>query len=964
MKNFDYLKDIESLKDLYLFCQAAENMQKTAPDDSAINARRALEWIVRAIYMLKQIHVSDRDKLYELMEGAPFKDFICDAKLMMGAHYIRKIGNKSAHQGGVKTRESFFTLINLYELIGGILLKLRVFKSLAPFDEKLIPQNTEIHIASPMAAEPDENAFYGVSQEALNHPAEVEIQSCLSEAETRTFFIDIMLEEAGWKILSKEGAILPSKAGIEIEVSGMPNHQGKGFADYVLFGANGKPLAVVEAKRTTKDPIVGKHQAELYADCLEQKYGVRPIIYFTNGYQTFCIDRLGYPAREVLGFHTEADLQVLIQRQNRAEISDLRIKDEITDREYQKRAIRAVCEHLNSYHRRALLVMATGTGKTRVSISMVDVLMRNNWVKNVLFLADRTALVNQASKNFAKLLPAVTTSKLSENKAPDKNARILFSTYQTMINYIDRDEKEFSIGRFDLIIVDEAHRSVYGKYTAIFDYFDALLVGLTATPRDEVDKSTYDLFNLESGMPNFAYELEEAVADGFLVDYNPISRTTNILKNGIKYASLSAEEKKQMEAVWKYEATKSSLDFDRELMTRNIDSKEMFKYIYNLDTIDKVLADLMENGLKVQGGDLIGKTIIFAYNHKHANLIVERFAALYPQYGSDFCVLIDNYVTYAQDLINKFEVRDKCPQIAVSVDMLDTGIDVPDILNLVFFKPVHSQIKFWQMIGRGTRLSKDIFDAGQDKTEFYIFDWCGNFEYFGKNPKGKEALPQISLSERLYGFQVDLACALQHEKYQSDPVAKALHDELKQLLYEKVKELNILHISVRKHLEVVDKYKEKEKWTYISATEAEEFKSVVVPLFTADQSNEGAKKFDILMLHIQLSLVDSAVDAENSKIKVEQIADKLQEKASISQVKAKMPLLKEIVSGLFWEKATLDRLEHTRKEIRDLVQFILGTDNRTFTINVQDIVEVNDAPMPVKPRMTYKQKVLDFLAEN
>ena len=965
MKNFDYLKDIKGLKDLYLFCQAAENTQKTDPDNCAINARRALEWIVRAVYTLKHIHVDGKDQLFELMTSSPFTEFISDDKLMMAAHYVRKIGNKSAHKGGVKMRESFFTLLDLYNLVGGILLKLKVIPSLAVFDKSLVPTKPEVFVAAPsMAAAPDRNTLYGISEEAVQHPEAVEIQSPITEAETRKHFIDLMLEEAGWEVLSVEGAMMPSKAGIEIEVEGMPNSQRKGFVDYVLFGSNGKPLAVVEAKRTSKDPVAGKHQAELYADCLEQKYGVKPVIYYTNGYRTFCIDRLGYPEREVLGYHTEADLEVLQMRQNRAMITDLRINDHITDREYQKRAIRAVCEHLNGYHRKGLLVMATGTGKTRVSISMVDVLMRNNWVKNVLFLADRTALVNQASKNFSKLLPHVTTSKLSENKAPDKNARILFSTYQTMINYIDRDEKEFSIGRFDLIIIDEAHRSVYGKYTVIFDYFDSLLVGLTATPRDEVDRSTYDLFELDSGQPNFAYELEEAVSDGYLVDYNPISRTTNILKNGIKYASLSESEKKQMDAVWKYEAAQNIVDFDEGLQSRNIDSKEIFKYIYNLDTIDKVLTDVMEHGLKVQGGDVIGKTIIFAYNHKHANLIVERFTALYPELGSDFCVLIDNYVNYALDLINKFEVRNKRPQIAVSVDMLDTGIDVPDILNLVFFKPVHSQIKFWQMIGRGTRLSKNVFDAGQDKKEFYIFDWCGNFEYFGKNPKGKEAAPQISLTERLYGFRVDLACVLQHEKYQSDAFAKSLHDELKQILYEKVMGLNILHISVRKHLSVVDKYKNKEKWEYISTVEAQELKDVVVPLFTADDSNEGAKKFDVLMLHIQLSLVDPSVNADFSKDKVVQIAEKLQEKASIVKVKSKMPLLKEIVSQQFWEGITLNRLEHVRREVRDLVQFILGTSNRTFTINVQDIVQLAYAPMPVKPRMTYKQKVMDFLAEN
>ncbi|MBR6561233.1 MAG: DEAD/DEAH box helicase family protein, partial [Alistipes sp.] len=528
----------------------------------------------------------------------------------------------------------------------------------------------------------------------------------ISEAETRRMYIDLMLREAGWQILDTEGLIQPSKACIEVELQGMPNSHDVGYADYVLFGSNGKPLAVIEAKRTSVSPVKGKHQAELYADCLEQRYGVRPVIYYTNGFQTYVIDGLGYPPRRLYSFHTENDLEWMIQQRGRKDITDFTIKDNITDRHYQKTAIKAVCEHYNTKHRKGLLVMATGTGKTRVAISLVDVLKRNGWVKNVLFLADRTSLVKQAHKNFVKLLPNETTSVLNEGGERDMNAKITFSTYQTMINFIDTDEKPFSVGRFDLIIIDEAHRSIFGKYGAIFNYFDAMLIGLTATPRDEVDKSTYDIFEMEQGSPNYAYELEDAVSDGYLVNYVGFKRGTMILKEGIKYSNLTEEEKTQMERIWEYEKTRKALDGDD--YHRDIANNEMFTYIHNLDTIDKVLQDLMENGLKVQSGERIGKTIIFAYRHLHAELIVERFNALYPEYGAGFCALIDNQVTYARDLIDKFEKRDCEPQIAVSVDMLDTGIDVPDVLNLVFFKPVKSKIKFMQMIGRGTRLSQGV----------------------------------------------------------------------------------------------------------------------------------------------------------------------------------------------------------------------------------------------------------------
>ena len=965
MKNFDYLKDIEALKDLYGFCSAAEDTQQTNHDVCALNCRKALEWIVKAIYTLKGVEVEKRTPLLELITGEPFMQFIGpDDRMLMAIHYVRKIGNKAAHEGSVKKQEAFFSLLNIYNVVGGILLKLRVIQSLAIFDKSLIPNKPSLTVVpKPQVPETQEVFVKSVKKEDVEAPQDIEGKVDYSEAETRRLFIDLLLEEAGWEVLDKEGAIVPNRACIEIEVHGMPNGTGIGYVDYVLFGANGKPLAVVEAKRTTKDPEVGRKQAMLYADCLEQQYGVRPVIYYTNGFKTNVIDGLGYPARPLQGFHTQEDLLVLLQRRGRTAITDLQISDEITNREYQKRAIRAICEHFNTMHRRGLLVMATGTGKTRVSISLCDVLMRNGWAKNILFLADRTALVKQAHKNFTKLLPSATTCVLNETKEPDMNARIMFSTYQTMINYIDTEQKQFSVGRFDLIVIDEVHRSIFGKYTSILSYFDALMVGLTATPREDNDKSTYDLFQMEGGEPNFAYELQEAVDDDYLVDYHVLARTTNILKQGIKYDELSEDEKKQMEGVWKYEKAKLDIP-DAEDFHRNIERNEIFSYIFNEDTISKVLVDLMDNGLKINGGDTIGKTIIFAYNHDHAVLIVEKFKKLYPALGDDFCQLIDNYVNYAQSIIDTFEGRGKMPQIAVSVDMLDTGIDVPDILNLVFFKPVHSKIKFWQMIGRGTRLSEGIFDDGTDKQCFYIFDWCGNFEFFGKNPKGFEPTNTISLTERLFGLRVDLAIALQHENFQNDEVAKGIHDETKEILQKQVKELNDSHISVREHWDLVDKFRKADNWLCITNTDGNELKEVIAPLLVKGTMNMGATKFDILLIDIELSMVDESVSGEKAKMTVEKIGQQLQEKASIPQVNEKMELIKEISVHSFWESATLSKLEQVRKELRDLVQFITGTASQRFTIDIKDVVEVLESPAGILPNVSYKQKVLEFLTEN
>ena len=965
MRNFDYIRDL-GLNDLYRYCSASEEHQLSNPDFSAVSARRALEYIVRALYFMKNIPVPERASLFELVEGEPFREFIADEKVMMAIHYVRKIGNNAAHADRVTKRESFFALLNIYNVVAAVLLKLRVVDAVKPFDKTLIPDVVEVPVVLPPVVEvkPTDNIIVAADKTAVSSSVPVQELACdISESETRKMFIDLMLREAGWDVLSTEGAIQPLKACIEVELQGMPNAHEIGYADYVLFGGNGKPLAVIEAKRTSVSPIKGKHQAELYADCLENKYGVRPVIYYTNGFETRIIDGLGYPPRRLYGFHSANDLELLIQKRGRKDITDLTVKDSITDRHYQKMAIKAVCEHFNKKHRKALLVMATGTGKTRVAISLVDVLMRNGWVKNVLFLADRNALVEQAKKNFNKLIPSTPICDLTQGDK-DWNARLVFSTYQTMINYIDTEDKPFSVGRFDLIIIDEAHRSIFGKYGAIFNYFDAMLVGLTATPRDEVDKSTYDIFEMEQGEPNFAYELEDAVADGYLVNFIGFKRGSLILKEGIKYNNLSDEEKKQMEAVWEYEATRKALDLNSEQYHRDIANNEIFSYIFNQDTVDAVLQDLMGNGLMVQSGERIGKTIIFAYNHRHAELIVNRFHILYPEYGPGFCALIDNYVTYAQDLIDKFEIRDGEPQIAVSVDMLDTGIDVPDILNLVFFKVVKSKIKFLQMIGRGTRLSPDVFGPGQDKKFFCIFDWCRNFEYFDENPEGQKPVAIQSLTERLFTIRAELGSKLQHQKWQEDDFAKGLHDEIKALLKEQVDALSDSHISVREKWESVSHFKEADSWTYLSDVDVLTLKNDIAPLLAKNTLDESAKKFDVLTLTIELGLLTDDVDASKCVQRVQTIAEKLQEKATLPQVQSKMSTIKDVLSPVAWENASLKWLEKVRTDLRELMKFLVGEKGMWFVVDIEDVITDNGESSGITPRVSYKQRIIDFLATN
>lgn len=783
----------------------------------------------------------------------------------------------------------------------------------------------------------------------------------MSEANTRKLYIDLYLKEAGWDVLDTENVAIAGKAGIEIKVEGMPNAQGIGFCDYVLYGRDGNPLAIVEAKKTSVSPEKGRHQVDLYGECMKAIYGYKPILYYTNGYVTKVIDGI-YPDRTVMAFHTIDELELMMQRRNRGNITDLKISDRITNRPYQKMAITNLCEWLNQKHRRGLLVMATGTGKTRVAISLVDVLSRNNWVKNVLFLADRTSLVNQAKKNFAKLLPNMSICELSGNEEKDYNARLMFCTYQTMINYIDAEDKRFTSGRFDLIIIDEAHRSIFNKYGSIFAYFDSLLVGLTATPKSEVDANTYRIFGCESGIPNFDYSLEEAVKDKYLVNYKSFSRTTKLLKRGIKYNELTEDEKRQLDEYFVDEPP--TPDF-------TVSEKELFKKIFNKNTCCEILEELMQYGIKTNGGELLGKSIIFAYNHHHAQMIVDCFHELYPDHPANYCQLIDNYVKYADDLILKFENDDEF-RIAVSVDMLDTGIDVPAVVNLVFFKPVKSKIKFVQMIGRGTRLCENLFGEGKDKTHFIIFDYCGNFEYFDAHPDGTDGMGGRSLSQRLFEVRLDILHELQRIEYQEQEFARSYYNKTKDLLHAAVYRIkgHSARMQVRAEMQYVDKYSDYATWESVSPLMVKEIKVHITPLL--DSGLEGfdlSIAFDIRMLDIELSmLVQGNTGMATRDVKtVRQVAQYLlTEKASIPQVFAKAEQLKTLVSEQFWDAPSLEKLEQLRVDVRDLMQFLDKSPKKQIDVNIDDTVEPSgyDGGDTIIDIRTYREKVLDYLIEH
>lgn len=761
-----------------------------------------------------------------------------------------------------------------------------------------------------------------------------------SEAETRDYFIDLLLKEAGWP--------LDQARDREFEITGMPNQRNKGFVDYVLWGDDGKPLGLVEAKRTRRDPRVGQQQAKLYADCLSQQYGQRPVIFYSNGYDHWIWDDTRYPPRAVQGFYKKAELELLIQRRgSRKPLGSAEINGEIVERYYQTRSIRRIAEAFERDHdRKALLVMATGAGKTRTVIALCDLLMRCNWAKRVLFLADRVALVNQAVNAFKRHLPDSSPVNLVTER--DTEGRVFVSTYPTMMGLIDetRDgQRRFGIGHFDLVIIDEAHRSVFQKYRAIFDYFDSFLVGLTATPKDEVDRNTYSLFDLESGVPTDAYSLEEAVRDGFLVPPKAVSVPLKFQREGIKYDELSEEDKDQWDA----------LEWDEEGgVPDRVEAAAVNKWLFNKDTVDKVLAHLLTRGITVAGGDRLGKTILFAKNQAHADFISERFNANYPHYRGEFARVITFKTEYAQSLIDNFSNKDKAPHIALSVDMLDTGVDIPEIVNLVFFKLVRSKTKFWQMMGRGTRLRPDLFGPGQNKKFFYLFDYCQNLEYFSQNPETTEGSLGESLGKSLFSGRLELigeldqrlsavasgAAVGEPEPAYGEPKTElGVRRAIGNLLHKEVAAMNLDNFVVRPRRRVVEKYAKPESWTVLSEEALSELSHEVAGLPSElDPEGEEAKRFDLLLLRLQLSRLRSEPGFERLRDQIKEIAGLLEEKSTIPMVRDQMELIQEVQTDEWWQDVTIPMLERLRRRLRDLVKFIEKLKRKPLYTDFEDVM--------------------------
>ena len=927
MTNFDFLTSAPQFSTFASVAVSAERILHIDPAACVLNCRRAMEFAVKWMYSVDgSLVLPYDDRLVSLMDNEDFRDIV-GQDIWRRMKLIRTLGNNAAHTGKkISEEQAALCLENLFVFLDFVAYCYGTEYTERTFDPALLkdepaappPVDTEAEVKleqlmAENAALREELTARRAEQQQTYVPKPLD----LSEYKTRKIYIDAMLLDAGWT----EGRDWLN----EVELPGMPNKSEVGYADYVLYDDTHKPLAVIEAKRTCVDVSKGRQQAKLYADILERKYSRRPVIFLTNGFETR-IDDGAYPERKVATIYSKRDLEKLFNlRTMRTSLKNVMVDKRIAGRYYQESAIKAVCDSFDRRNRRkALLVMATGSGKTRTVIALCDVLLNHGWVKNILFLADRNSLVTQAKRSFVNLLPDLSVTNLCEEK-DNYTAHCVFSTYQTMMNCIDavKDEqgKLFTCGHFDLVICDEAHRSIYNKYRDIFNYFDAPLVGLTATPKDEIDKNTYEVFELESGVPTYGYELAQAVKDGFLVDFMSVETKLKFIEQGITYDELSDEDKAAYEDTFE--------DENGELPER-ISSSALNEWVFNEDTIKEVLHILMTNGLRIDYGEKLGKTIIFAKNHPHAEKIFEIFNREYPHLNG-YAKVIDNYMTYAQSAIDEFSDPKKLPQIAISVDMLDTGIDVPEVLNLVFFKKVMSKAKFWQMIGRGTRLCPGLID-GEDKNKFYIFDFCGNFEFFRMN-KGRPTANQMALQGAIFNLKAQMAYKLQDLQFQTDDLI-AFRKELVADMVRKVRELNKENFAVRQHLKYVELYANPDNYAALSYEDTLIIKEELAPLIMPDEDEPAAMRFDALMYGIELAyLVGKKYTKARSDLfkKVSGIAGV----ANIPEIMAQAELIRKILHTDFLDNAGINEFENIRESLRGLVKYIQGG-HPTYTTNFDD----------------------------
>lgn len=987
-QNFEFLRAKRAvLADLAGF---AEAYAYSDPGSSLFNQRLFVEHVVAVIYDTYRLRPPYTDHLNDLMNAEPFRQSV-PRVVQDKLHLVRKVGNEAAHRRRVlSSQEALNSLFQLFDIARWFYLKIDGGKredtpAYAPPSpstatngkakealEKL--RLAEAKYESVLAAlEEETKKRLEAERLAAEHQTELQRRVAEQESEklreegqdvaallqfdeqvTRHRLIDQALLDAGWDVGAN--GTNTEQVRQEVQVSRMPTESGDGYADYVLYGDDGKPLAVIEAKKTAKDARVGGEQARIYATCLERETGVRPVVFFSNGGDIFLWDDAqGYPYRKVYGFYSKDSLEYLVhQRTNKRELVTVDPNLAIADRMYQLEAVKRVCERFSNKFRKSLLVQATGTGKTRVAISLCDTLMRAGWVKRILFLCDRRELRKQADRVFKEYMPGEPRVVVDSTTSDDRDKRIYLATYPAMMKCFE----DFDVGFFDLIIADESHRSIYKKFRSIFRYFDALEIGLTATPVRFVERNTYDLFECADRDPTSAFEFEDAVAatPPFLTFFRVRACSTWARSDGFSYRGMSDEQKRQL------------IEQTDEPETVDYSAEVIDKAFFNKGTTRHVWQVLMEEGIREGTGSRVGKTIVFARSHVHAVHLAEVFTEMYPQYGSGFCRVIDNQETRAEQLIDDFKNPDHELTIAISVDMLDTGIDVPQVVNLVFAKPVKSYVKFWQMIGRGTRLSPNLFGPGRHKTEFLIFDHWQNFYFFDEVYKEKEPSKQKSLLQSLFETRVSIAEAALNKM--DEPVFQATVDLLVQDV-RAVKDAG--SIEVRDRWRELEQLSERERIAQFAVVTKADLLSIAAPLmqWRNVRGEEDAYRFDLLTARLQLELLlggAAAPTVQDLKARVQEQVELLMKNQN--PVKAKAATINAIRSKEFWAGVTVPSLEEARTDLRSIMKYQQTIPTKRLSPQVFDVADSQQSVATYVPRLEgldlveYRRRVEAVLREH